>query len=326
MTNIKKYVLMGVVVGLTLISLFAGFHFYRSLFDIKVAVLCCVLFEIIRLGCLWSFVILNWLNKLITIPLYIFVSLICALAAITSFHSSIIERQKQDQKPLEEELSRRINIIKHEYAKRISNELIILNEKIDICQRKLALNPDAVYWKNRLSQRTTERQQLQEERDRFLSEQITDQKEEWISRNASILSIEFEPLSSSIGGSTHTTKAIEQLWGISEIRTKKIVSIIIVLTVEFGILLLSLLAKENVPKIKAIIENSNIQILKEKFEDHEINRFLSRCQDFLTQYNRLPFSRELGKKQREMLKLVSQSDGYRLDLIQGQDEIGEKTK
>ena len=54
--QIRKYFLTIVVIGLIFISLLSGFDFYKSLFDLTTAILCCTIFEIIRLGCLWSFV------------------------------------------------------------------------------------------------------------------------------------------------------------------------------------------------------------------------------------------------------------------------------
>ncbi len=303
MSKVQKHILLLVVIGLSLISITAGFEFYKSLFDLTIAILCCLIFEIIRLGCLWSFVILNWFNKVITIPIYIFVSLTCALAAITSFHSNIIERQTQELKPLENELTRRIEIIKRKYAKDVTMELKSIKDKIDLCQRKLAWNPNSSYWKNRLSQLTMHSDIVQAKCDSFLYEQPIQNKEAWISRNTSLLAIELEPLPSSMQGSTSITTAIQELWGIKEMRAKKIISIIIVITVECGILLLSLLAKGNVQN-----RNSNnhkiLDLLRIKFEDTEIRRFLKRCQESYIKFGRPPLTRELGKKQRQIKKMI----------------------
>ena len=119
-----------------------------------------MVFELIRLGCLWSFIIFSWYSKVITIPLYCFVSLICTLAAVTNFHASIIKRQAEEAKPIEDEITIRIDKIKQSYVKKVEGKIDLLDKKIDVCDKNLAWNQNSHYWKNRLQQLKRQKQNV----------------------------------------------------------------------------------------------------------------------------------------------------------------------
>lgn len=303
MDRIRKYVILCAVVGLTLISVSAGFRFYHTLFGLVIAILCCVVFETLRLACLWSLVVTGWLAKVVAMPMYVMITMTCAFVAITSFHAEIIASYAQATKLTEQEIARRIGVIKHEYAKKVQNDLSKLDEEIDRCKRKLAFNQTAIYWKNRLEQLTTERQAIVKERDIFLDTMPTEKRKEWIEHHAATLGINFEPLPISLQGSAAMTIAIQELWSLPELAAKKIVSIIIVITTEFGIVLLSLLAKgrgsANTPNGQPILE-----ILRKKFDDTDIQKFMEKSEASFKKHGRLPLSQQLGKKQREIRKII----------------------
>ena len=307
MNRAKVLILRGAVIGLTFISVTAGFDFYHSLFDLTTALLCCVIFETTRLACLWSLVDLGWLRNLIAIPVYIIVALTCAFAGITSFHARIIESHTQAKRPLEKEMAKRTEIIRRTYTQKASEQLQVLDGKIDVCNRKLAWSPTSSYWKNRRTQLIAERKELVTRRGHFLSEVPQEGRRLWISHHASLLGVALEPLPLTISGSAATTQAIQELWGVTELHAKKITSIIIVLTIELGIILLTLLTKRD-PKVESATQ-SEIQLinqLNQRFDESEIERFLTKCQDSFNKHGRLPFSRELGKRQREIKKVVSE--------------------
>lgn len=217
-------------------------------------------------------------------------------------------------KPLENEIAKRIDIIKRTYAKKIDVELKTIDEKIDLCNRKLAWNLASNYWKNRLSQFIMESQEIMTERDTFLTEVPTENREVWLTRHASWLGIELEPLPVKLHGSTATTKAVQELWGVTDLRAKKIVSIIIVITVECGILLMSLLAKGKKQNLK-LNNHKILDILKSNFDDSEIERFLDKSLIIFKKHGRLPLSSELGKRQREIRKIII-DENIQSDFIQ----------
>ena len=305
----RKYVLMTAVVGLSIISVSAGYDFYDTLFGKSTAILCCTIFEMIRLACLWSFVSFKWQKKIVAIPLYSLVALTCGFAAITSFEARIIAGHARATKPLEEELSKRIASIKRAHAKNVSKELKVLQGKIDYARRQLAWDPASDYWNNRLKQLTTTHEAMVGARDTFLSRVPRTKREEWISRNASILDIELAPLLSTVRGTTATTKAIQELWGVSELTAKKAVAMIIVLTIEAGIIILSVLAQDRSNGISVKHDNHRLlKALRIRSDEAEIKKFVKRCETSLEKHGRLPLSRELSGKQREMRKLLRDGD------------------
>lgn len=75
---------------------------------------------------------------------------------------------------------------------------------------------------------------------------------------------------------------------------EEITSIIIVLTIELGIILLTLLTKTESKREPATqSENEIFNQLSQRFDESEIERFLTKYQDSLNKHGRLPFSREL---------------------------------
>ena len=275
----RKYFLLFSVIGLTFISLSAGFDFYLKLFGLEIALLCCVVFEILRLGCLWSIVFREWILKFVAIPLYLLVSSACIFAAITSFHAKIIENHTTITKPYDQEVSRRIETIKRTYAQQIGNDLVKLDDKIDVCNRKIAWNPNSKYWKNRLAQLIASKQISISQRDSVLNLVPSANKERWISYFAAKLELKFEPLPSTTYGSKAVTFSIQELWGVTELRAKKIVAIIIIMITECGIILLSLLVNDKKVDQRSVsnsiiskLSGKNILIntLQDKFSDEEI--------------------------------------------------------
>lgn len=320
MSKAREYIILAAVLGLTVISVGAGFSFYKALFDETTAIICCIIFETLRLTCLWSLAVYGWIRRIVAIPVYILVALTCAFASIASFHARILESHAEALKPAQTEISRKIELTKRAYVKMVMVDLKALDEKIDQCNRNLAWNPQSAYWKNRLEQLTIRRQEIVAARDRFLNQIPTENKEAWISQNASLLGLELEPTSSTPHGSAAMTKAIQELWNVSEVAAKKVVSTIIVVTVECGIILLSLFAKKN-GRSKGKDKQRILAILRERFADDEIRAFLERSADYFKKRGRLPLSRELGKRQREIRKTISDGSFGRGEIRQLFEEL-----
>lgn len=325
MTSYRKYVLFVFVIGLTLISLTAGFNFYRSLFGMTTAVLCCAVFETLRLGCLWSLIAQEWLARLVAIPIYVIVAFACSFAAVTNFHAEIIENHNKQMIPIEQEIARRIDLIKRAYATKVEDDLSQLKDKIDVCNRKLAWSPDSKYWQNRLDQLNKERDHIIAVRDSFLLVAPTDHRELWISSQAAKLGLEFEPLPTTLQNPKAVTMAIQELWGVAELEAKKIVSVIIIVTTECGIILLSLLAKGTKERSvaprkkverKASGHHQALPSFQEKFDEDEIRKFIEKSKDTLKQHGRLPYARELSRKQRAIRKFIVESKN-------GESEVNE---
>ena len=113
MVAVKKILLMTLLIGLTLISLMAGFNFYQTLFGLSTAIICSIVFESLRLGCLWGIALPGWSSKGVALPLYVIVAGSCSFAAITQFHAEIIEQYARERKPYEQEITRRVKFGKN---------------------------------------------------------------------------------------------------------------------------------------------------------------------------------------------------------------------
>ncbi|KAA3656668.1 MAG: hypothetical protein DWQ10_14890 [Calditrichaeota bacterium] len=305
----KKILLMTLLIGLTLISLMAGFNFYETLFGLSTAIICSIVFESLRLGCLWGIALPGWSSKGVALPLYILVAGSCSFAAITQFHAEIIEQYAKERKPYEQETSRRIAEIKKAYAEQVNVKIADLEDRMNICNRKLASNPKYSYWNNRLDQLKDQHANAIAARDSFLLYIPVEKVDQWIAAQAANLGLDFQSISIGSQNSVSITTAIQELWGLSTIDAKKIVSVIIVTTTEAGIVMLSFVlaygfvgAKSQQPHQSqpADIPIEITQELITKFSHDEINQFIQKCQTSIHKYGRLPYARELGKKQRLM--------------------------
>ena len=301
----RKYVLSIAVIGLTLISVTAGYDFYSSLFGITTAILCCVIFETLRVICIYSFSF-GWISRVAAAPLYLVLAAICAGAGITNFHAKIIESHRRAIKPFEMALTKNVELIKKAYAKQASAELKALDAKIDVCQRKLAWSPGSSYWQNRLAQLLTKRQQMVTERDEFLKQTPHKNQQVWLTEQAALLAVTLEPMQEVGGHAKAIIQALDDLWGLKELRAKKVVSFTIIVSVEFTILFLSLIAGrfegklvESRPLIHKVLAG-----LQSQYDKSQVQRFLEKCFSSLTKHGRMPLASELGRGQREMKKLI----------------------
>ena len=322
--RIRRSLVLVAVVGLSLISVTAGFRFYHTLFNLTTAVLCCVIFETLRLGCLWSLVTNMWLTRLVAVPVYAMTSIVCAFVAITSFHADIIANHSAATKPVEEEIERRIGIVKRAYASKSEEEVKKLDERIDQCKRNLALYPEAHFWRNRLAQLDQDRRLITASRDSFLSVIPQHGIDEWISSQAARMGLTFEPLPSPAQRTKAFTLAIQELCGITELAAKKAISIIIVVTTELGIVMLSLLAQAQV-STKGAGSAWFLDGLKKQFGDEEIRSFVAKCTESLAKHGRMPYTRELGKQLREIRKYVKSNGGTEQEVIQSIQDTQQST-
>ncbi|MCA9731893.1 MAG: hypothetical protein H6696_05600 [Deferribacteres bacterium] len=325
----QKYILAIVVVGLTMISIDAGFSLYMSLLGIGMALLISIIFEIFRLVCLYALVNNQLLSRMFSVPLYVLIASVCALAAITSLHTKITSAENTIQYPLEMEQNRRIALIKQVYVQKATKQINEIDKKIDVCKRKLAWNEHAGYWQRRLEQLENEKRMILDVQDRFLKSTPLIERDKWIAEYAAKLNLTFKPLEQMDGGSSAVTSTIHQMWGITTLQAKKIVSSLVVLVTEIGIVVLSLILKGNVVRrARVVVKKTEKQVIPNRkttskfqmsqseykelsgqFSEAEIVTFVAANNDVLQKHGRLPYARELSKRQREIRKSIAQLKG-----------------
>lgn len=243
MIKARRHILFVAVTGLTIIRLHAGFDFYTALFGTVTAILCSAIFETISLGCIWSFVYSRARKIMVILPLYLVIAVMAAGAGAVSFHARIIDSVGESRRPVEAELGDRISQVKSSYAVYYSDKIRQVEEKINTGRARLASDPESPYWINRVQQRILEKGDLVVERNQKLDEMPKD-KERWVSQNAAVVGLTFDVLSEEIGDASSMTRAIEELFHVGSIVAKKAVAMAIVSIIEFGILLLAFISRE----------------------------------------------------------------------------------
>ena len=123
-----KYVFSSLSVGLTLISMNSGFYFYLKLLDLRTAILAILVFEVLRLSTLYAMVVWTVQKKLLAAPLYFLVASVCAFAATSSFHATIIERHNIESSPYRSEVEKGVNLIKKTYASKFGNGSSVISK------------------------------------------------------------------------------------------------------------------------------------------------------------------------------------------------------
>ena len=238
-----KYLFSALSIGLTLISMHSGFYFYLTMFDITTAVLATFVFEILRLATLYSLVMWEVQKRMVSGALYALVACICAFAATSSFHARIIESYNTDLLPYKMEVENRVKLVRQSYADKMAEKITVVDEEIDIAQKKIAGKPQSTYWPKRLEQLSLNRQELIAERDSILSWEPNEELVPWLNHHSAILGLDLEPLPVRESGSAAISQAIQELWIVKELTVKKIVAILITLGIEIGIVLLAVFAR-----------------------------------------------------------------------------------
>lgn len=261
MKKYLKYIFAALSVGLTIISMDNGFYFYLNMFEIRTAILATVVFEILRLATLYSFIVWDVRKRVIAGTLYVIVAFICAFSATSSFHAKIIESQMVDTSNYRNEIDKRLNIVMKEYALQMQDKLTIADKDITYAQRKVAALPKSTYWPKREAQLKTKKKLLISERDSVLASVPTKNLEGWVEQQAAILGLSLGPMPINTYGSNAILQAIQEMWVVEDLTVKKIVALLITLGIEVGIILLAIFAKiySHVPEEEEVIQEAVLE-------------------------------------------------------------------
>jgi hypothetical protein len=174
----------------------------------------------------------------LTVTAYILTAGVSAWGAINSFTTEVI--QKEIKSSFDE--TAKIHLIKTAYSKKIEEKISLLEKEVFKMQTATAKYPKSKYWINRLSQAVTNRHELITQCEKFLNEQPKGEEiEKWIQANSAKLGLKIEQPSQEKESLKSVPQALKELWGIEAGTAKKIIGIVITLTVEAGILILAFL-------------------------------------------------------------------------------------
>ena len=282
--------------GFTLISAWNGFNFYRVLFGLSMAILISATFEIARFTCLFKYMHSGSRLGFLTITLYIVTASVCAFASINSFTAEVIRQNRVNEKEFHEQIYR----IKQAYLKKMAGKFATYNKDISYLENMVAKYPERNYWKRRLSQVVTGRDEFVTERDRFLN--VNPEKpEQWIRVQSAHVGLKIEKTTDKSEEIISVKMALRELWGLKEITAQKIMGIIVTLVVEISILILAILAtrgKNAHSSLKKIINKKKLMIKANTiFGQKLVNRFLTYSRKYFVANGKLP---PLSKLNREL--------------------------
>ncbi|MGD2084572.1 MAG: hypothetical protein PVH61_00160 [Candidatus Aminicenantes bacterium] len=269
----SKMLFTGLAIGFTMISVFSQFKFYQILFGVSSAALISGVLETTRIASLFKFLHTKSTKTvaILTMGTYILTAGVSAWGAINSFTTEVIQKDRESRFNDTEQ----IHLIKTAYSKKIDGKLAVIEKEISRLQTAIAKYPKSTYWQNRMSQQVTACHELTIRREAFLNEQPkSEDTEKWIQANAAKLGLQIERPSREKDSFNSVTQALKELWGIEAGTAKKIIAIIVTLTVEAGILILAFLGvaerkNEGVTDVAGVTETVTAQL-----NDEHVAKFI----------------------------------------------------
>jgi len=298
--------------GLTLISAYNGFKFYKILFGFFMAVLVSSTFELARVACLFKYRNSEKKAGTLAFILYSITALVCAFASINSFTAEVIKRNRVNEK----EVQAQIYQIKKTYSVKAIETIASLNKNIKYLENQVAKYPDSNYWKRRLSQYTLDRDKEIKKRDLFL-ESNPENPTQWITSKAPLLGIKIKTLSPESEDITSIKLALKEVWGLSGVATQKIIGIVVTVTVELCILLFSILATERRKQLNVnekILKNKDVlEALQCNFDETKVKKFLAACKKHFKKTGKILPMRKLNPNLRPIMDYLKTFDRLSLE-------------
>jgi hypothetical protein len=236
-SRMQRVLLTCLAAGFTLISAYNGFTFYKVIFGLSMAILIGTTFEVARFACLFSFKRKEKKIGALSIVTYIIVASVCAFAAINSFTYEVILRERAGRDIYRDQAHH----IKQAYTRSMAEKITGVAKEITHIEKILSSYPKSATWKRRLAMAVAKHDHLVADRDKFLNQE-PENLEQWIKTNSALFGMKLEGKSRESEEMISVTKAIKELWGLEKPAAQKIMGIIITVTVELCIILLSFLA------------------------------------------------------------------------------------
>lgn len=312
-----KYAFIFLAVGFTLISAYNGFSFYLIIFDFFTAILITVIFEIARLTSLFSLFHFKVKKNILSAIIYVIVASVCAFVSINSFTLKVIGQNLTEER----EYQILVNEIKRVYSDRIEKKITNLERDINYLENMIARYPYSDYWKRRLSQIRMHRDNLIEERDKFLV-QSPKNPEEWIQRNSAKLGLTLR-LQKKSNKITFVNQALKELWGMDKVMAQKLMGVILALIIELSIILFAFLSSARIKSNElGYIGNEKdlVKTLISQFGKENVKKFISFSKDYFKRKGKLPPLRDLNPRLRPIRKAIESFDQKSIEKILGREK------
>jgi len=112
---------------------------------------------------------------------------------------------------------------------------------------------------------------------------------------------------------------LKEVWGLSDVSTKKIIGIVVTVTIELCILLLAILATEKRKQgnaVKKIVEKKNLlEILQADFGEKPLKRFLDQVKNHYERTGKLLPLQRLTPNTRPIMKYLNEVDRESLEAL-----------
>jgi len=122
----KLFILLSI--GLTFLSLAAGFNLYLSMFGLFMACVISGIFETLRLATLYSISKFDGFYRSLSLILYAMTAFVCFSAGAISFNSNVIEKSEGRHLEIAKSQSNDIFLIKNEYSRRIDEQINLVEK------------------------------------------------------------------------------------------------------------------------------------------------------------------------------------------------------
>lgn len=235
-----KYLFIFLSIALTFISLWTGFAVYEIMFGTFVAFLISFIFELLRLSTLYSINIFNGIYKTVCIVLYMLVAFVCFSAGVLSFNSKVIEKTDIRTREITQIMSKDVYEIKHEYSKKIDEQIKDLEKQKDRNDQLIARYPTSKTYQAISENLEVKITDIKNKRQEFFNSMGDTPSPKWIADQKAILGLSgindvYENLN------TPVSRAAHEFFGIDETALQKYAGIVLTLAIELGIILLSIL-------------------------------------------------------------------------------------
>jgi energy-coupling factor transporter transmembrane protein EcfT len=247
-SQVSRAVLSLLVVGFSIISILNVYKFLVVLFGLPMAILISSTLEITRLACLYTFLSSKKGIRSLAVAIYMIVVMVILFGNINSFTYEIIKRDRASQGQYRDQ----IHLIKQAHSRKIEEKITALERDVTYIEKMMAKYHGRLYWERRLSQTVMNRDKLITQRDEFLNT-IPENPAQWIKSNSAMLGLELDNPSRDSEDMISVTQALKELWGLEKATAQKIMGIVITITVELSILLLSFLANAG-KKSRSVID------------------------------------------------------------------------
>jgi len=241
--NYKRYLFFSLSVGLSIISLVAGFSIFKVFFGVKTAFLIATVLELLRLSSLYSISTFKKYYKFVALSLYVLVAIVCFTSATISFNADIIDKNRDITLTNNKTLDADLYIIKQTYSQKIDKEIKVIKVLLASTEKKYTAWNKSKTYKRRIDLYNDKINKLINNKEKFLNKYNNSNIDKnWILSQKAILNIDTGNKKEEVIEINGIEQATKEFLNIDKITFQKIIGISLAIVIEIGIILLMLIS------------------------------------------------------------------------------------